>query len=240
MVRSLYEAFIQGYTQKQWETPLTDLPANIITRLPVRYNYNDFYFNDTYEGIPTDGYAPIFDKMLKHEKIDVKLGIDYFKIKGDIPKDCMVVYTGPIDRFFDYKFGRLGWRTTDFKMERHQTNDYQGNSVMNYADLDTPFTRIHEYKHYHPEREQSRDQTLIFKEYSRTAVGEDVPYYPINTDRDKETFKLYHGEAAKLENVILGGRLGNYVYVDMHQAIAMALNVYASGIKGRVGMRGSR
>ena len=229
--RRLYEAFVKGYTQKQWETPLTDLPSNIITRLPVRYNYNDLYFSDTYEGIPVDGYGKIFEKMLKHPNIEVRLKTDYFAIRDQVPESCLTIYTGPIDRFFDYKYGHLGWRTTDFETERLSIGDFQGTSVMNYADLDVPYTRIHEFRHYHPEREQAKDRTLIFREFSRTAAEKDVPYYPISTARDKELFKQYQTEAAKMKNVVFGGRLGNYVYIDMHQAIAMALNMFASRLQ---------
>jgi UDP-galactopyranose mutase len=224
--RELYEAFIKGYTQKQWETPLTQLPENIITRLPVRMNYNDFYFNDLYEGIPIEGYTKIFEKMLDHPSIEIQLGVDFFAVKNQIPSDCKIIYTGPIDRFFEYKFGSLGWRTTDFEIERKSLPDFQGISVVNYADLDVPYTRIHEFRHYHPERSIPSNKTTIFKEYSRTASEKDLPYYPINTEHDKKKLALYKAEAAKEKNVIFGGRLGNYVYIDMHQAISMALRAY--------------
>lgn len=228
--RPLYEAFIKGYTQKQWETPLTELPENIITRLPVRFSYNDRYFNDKYEGLPVDGYGKIFERMLDNPLIEVKLGVDYFAIKDKVPADCLVIYTGPIDRYFNFKHGKLAWRTTDFEAQRLPTNDYQGTSVMNYADLDQKFTRIHEFKHYHPEREQSKKETIIFKEYSRFAKEGDVPYYPVNTEKDKAILAQYKQEVEQTKNVIFGGRLGNYVYVDMHQAIAMALNMFEAKI----------
>ena len=231
--RELYEAFIKGYTQKQWETPLTELPENIITRLPVRMNFNDFYFSDPYEGLPIDGYAKIFERMLAHPLIDVKLGVDYFAIKNQVPQDCQVIYTGPIDKFYNFKFGVLGWRTTDFQMERYNVEDYQGVSVLNEADLDVPYTRVHEFKHFHPERTHTKGKTLIFKEFSRKAKENDVPYYPINTQQDKDRFAQYKAESVKEKNVIFGGRLGNYVYVDMHQAIAMALNTFEQ-LKGRL------
>lgn len=229
--KPLYEAFIKGYTQKQWETDLQQLPANIITRLPVRFNYNDRYFNDKYEGLPIDGYGAIFERMLKNDLITVQLGIDYFDIKERVSSDTLVIYTGPIDRYFNFKFGALGWRTTDFEEQRLAVKDFQGTSVINYADVSAPFTRIHEFKHYHPERKQSDTETIIFKEYSRFAKEHDVPYYPINTSQDKETFAKYRDLSKKERNVIFGGRLGNYVYIDMHQAIAMALNTFESKIK---------
>lgn len=229
--RPLYEAFIKGYTQKQWETDLKLLPANIITRLPVRFNYIDRYFADRYEGLPIDGYGKIFERMLANELIDVKTGIDYFDIKENVPEDCLVIYTGPIDRYFNYKYGQLGWRTTDFEEQTINVKDYQGTSVMNYADIGTPYTRIHEFKHFHPERKQAEDRTIIFKEFSRFAKENDTPYYPINTDRDKAIYGQYRELAAAEKNVLFGGRLGNYAYVDMHQAIAMALNTYEAKIK---------
>jgi UDP-galactopyranose mutase len=229
--RPLYEAFIQGYTQKQWDTPLNELPANIITRLPVRFSYNDRYFNDVYEGIPVDGYGKLFEKMLAHPNIHLKLGIDYFSIKSMVPKDCLVIYTGPIDRYFDYQHGTLGWRTTYFEENKVPVNDFQGTSVMNYAGLEVPFTRIHEFKHYHPERDQSKTETIIYREFSKFTEKGDIPYYPINTQRDKALFKKYQEMAQGEKKVIFGGRLGNYVYVDMHQAIAMALNTFSSKIK---------
>lgn len=229
--RPLYEAFIQGYTQKQWETDLTKLPAYIITRLPVRFSYNDRYFSDKYEGIPVDGYGKVFERMLHHKNIEVKTGVDFFDIKSKIPADCLVVYTGAIDKYFSYQYGQLGWRTTDFEEQTLDVNDCQGTSVMNYADTDIPYTRIHEFKHFHPERKQSDKKTIIFKEFSRFAKENDTPYYPINTEKDKAIFAQYKELSKKEKNVIFGGRLGNYVYVDMHQAIAMALNTFESKIK---------
>lgn len=229
--KPLYEAFIYGYTKKQWETDPKNLPANIITRLPVRYNYNHRYFKDKYEGLPIDGYGKVFEKMLDHENINIELGVDYFEIKDQIPNDVKVIYSGPVDRYFDYKHGVLGWRTIDFEVERKEMNDFQGTSVMNYAEADVPYTRIHEFKHYHPEREQSDKETIIFKEYSRTAGKEDDPYYPINTPQDKEMYAKYLAETKNEAGVIFGGRLGTYKYLDMHQVISMALNTYKSQIK---------
>lgn len=228
--KPLYEAFIYGYTKKQWETDPKNLPANIITRLPVRFNYNHRYFKDKYEGLPVDGYGKVFEKMLDHENITVKLGVDFFDIKESIPEDVKIIYSGPIDRFFDYKYGVLGWRTIDFEVERKEMNDFQGTSVMNYAEAEVPYTRIHEFKHYHPERAQSENETIIFKEFSRTAGREDDPYYPINTAEDKEMYTRYLAETKKESNIIFGGRLGTYKYLDMHQVISMALNTFKSEI----------
>ncbi len=228
--KPLYEAFIYGYTKKQWEIDPKNLPANIITRLPVRYNYNHRYFKDKYEGLPVDGYGKVFEKMLDHENITVKLEVDFFEIKDSIPAEVKVIYSGPVDRYFDYKHGVLGWRTIDFEIERKEMNDFQGTSVMNYAEADVPYTRIHEFKHYHPEREQSDKETIIFKEFSRTAGKEDDPYYPINTPEDKEMYAKYLAETKDESHVIFGGRLGTYKYLDMHQVISMALNTFKSEI----------
>ncbi len=229
--KPLYEAFIKGYTQKQWQTELTKLPANIITRLPVRFNYNNRYFKDKYEGLPVDGYGAVFEKMLDHPNIEVKLGTDFFEMKDEIPEGITTIYSGPIDRYFDFRHGVLGWRTIDLEREDVDTDDYQGTSVMNYAEGEVPFTRIHEYKHYHPEREQSKDKTIIFREFSRKAEKTDDPYYPINTLEDKEMYAKYLEETKNEKNVIFGGRLGTYSYLDMHQVIAMALNTFENKIQ---------
>jgi len=232
--RPLYEAFVQGYTQKQWGMDPRLLPSNIITRLPVRYDYNDRYFSDSFEGLPVDGYAKVFERILADKKIEVLLNTDYFEIQNRIPKDCLVIYSGAIDRFFNYKYGRLNWRTTDFVNETLVTADFQGTSVVNYADLTVPYTRIHEFKHFHPERQHTSGKTIISKEFSRSANQNDTPYYPVNTMKDKELFELYKTESQTLKNYIFGGRLGNYVYVDMHQVIAMAMNTFENSIMKRL------
>jgi UDP-galactopyranose mutase len=232
--RPLYEAFIRGYTQKQWETDLTQLPPNIITRLPVRFNYDDRYFSDKYEGIPIDGYAALFKRVLTHPKIEVRLGIDYFDVKGRISPDALVVYTGPIDRYFDFRLGDLGWRTIDLDRSVENVSDFQGTSVMNFADSSVPFTRIHEFKHFHPERKYPDGKTLIFREFSRFAKRDELPYYPINTDKDRLLYSKYRELASKEINVIFGGRLGTYKYFDMHQAIGAALLVFDKEIKPKV------
>tara|TARA_Y100001936_G_C16059019_1_gene662981 strand:- start:361 stop:1500 length:1140 start_codon:yes stop_codon:yes gene_type:complete len=231
--KPLYEAFIYGYTKKQWETDPKNLPANIITRLPVRFNYNHRYFKDKYEGLPKDGYGKVFERMLDHHLIEVKLGVDFFDIKDSIPEDVKVIYSGPVDRYFNYKHGVLGWRTIDFEVERLKVEDFQGCAVMNYAEAEVPYTRIHEFKHYHPEREQSKEETIIFKEFSRKAGEGDDPYYPINTPEDKDMYEKYYKETKNESNVIFGGRLGTYKYLDMHQVISMALNTFNKEIKSK-------
>lgn len=223
--RPLYEAFIRGYTAKQWETDPTNLPPDIITRLPVRFSRNDFYFADLYEGLPIDGYATLFDRLLAHPRITVRLGCDFFAARSTLPAGATVIYTGPIDRYFDYRCGRLGWRTLDFETESLDVDDHQGASVMNYADAEIPYTRIHEFKHLHPERCHD-GRTTIMREYSRFAAGNDEPYYPINTAADRKTYDAYRAMAAAQDTVIFGGRLGSYRYLDMHQAIAAAFKAF--------------
>ena len=228
--RPLYEALIKGYTLKQWETDPRELPASIVNRLPVRYNLNSRYFSDPYEGMPIRGYTAIFESMLSSPLIDTKLGIDYFDIRSHLPASTPVVYTGPIDRYFGYKAGRLTWRTVDLEREVVDTSDYQGTSVINYCDIEVPFTRIHEFRHLHPERRYDPDRTVICREYSRFANHNDEPYYPINTAADKRMFADYAEMAAVEPNVFFGGRLGSYRYLDMHQAIAAALKMFDNHI----------
>jgi len=223
--RPLYEAFIQGYTQKQWQTDPKQLPEAIISRLPVRYNYDDRYFNDTYEGLPTNGYTAWLANMANHPKINVVTNVDFFDLKHQVQENQKVIYTGPIDCYFNYSQGVLGWRTLDFKTQTLDIEDFQGTSVMNYADLDIDFTRIHEYKHFHPERSYTPNKTIITHEYSRFASRDDEPYYPINTESDRAMLTKYRELADKERNVYFGGRLGRYQYLDMHMAISSALGL---------------
>ena len=230
--RPLYEAFVKGYTQKQWQTDPKKLPAGNITRLPVRYTFNNRYFNDTYEGLPADGYTAWLQKMAADERIEVRLDTDWFDVRDELRganPDAPVVYTGPLDRYFDYVDGRLGWRTLDFEVEVVPTGDFQGTAVMNYNDLDVPYTRIHEFRHFHPERDYPTDKTVIMREFSRFASDDDEPYYPINTEADRARLAAYRDRAraeTASAKVLFGGRLGTYQYLDMHMAIASALNMY--------------
>lgn len=226
--KSLYEAFIKGYTHKQWGRDPLSLPPNIITRLPVRYNYNNRYFSDTWEGQPIDGYGGLFRRLLDHPNIELKLGVDYFDIRSQVPSECKVIYTGPIDQYFEFRFGRLGWRALDFVFEHVPVDDFQGTSVMNYADVEVPYTRIHEFKHYHPERQYVKGRTIICREYSKESNLDDTQAYPVNTDEDKKKMALYREAASGCRQVLFGGRLGTYTYVDMHQSVAMALNDFSS------------
>lgn len=232
--RPLYEALIRGYTQKQWGTDPVLLPAEIITRLPVRYNFDARYFSDTWEGLPLDGYHAWIEKMLDHENINLVLSVDYQSVRAEVPSDTQVVYTGPVDEYFNFAHGRLSWRTLDFETEVLEIEDYQGASVVNFADVSIPYTRIHEYRHLHPERRLEVKKTVISREFSRFAGPTDEPYYPINTSQDRLKLERYRGLAKDLPNVTFGGRLGTYQYLDMHMAIASALTKYESEIGPRL------
>lgn len=232
----LFKAFFEGYTAKQWQTDPRDLSAAIVSRLPVRYNYDNRYFSDKYEGLPQDGYAAWLEKMADNDRIDVKLSTDFFDSSQPFNRDaCIgqvpVVYTGPVDRFFDYRYGELGWRTLDFDWETVSTGDFQGTSVMNYGDQDVPYTRIIEFRHFHPERDYQNEKTVIAREYSRTAGKDDEPYYPINTARDRQQLLEYRALRDQLPQTLFGGRLGSYKYFDMHMAIASALSRYDNVVK---------
>ena len=234
--RPLYEAFIMHYTAKQWQTDPAELEASIISRLPVRYTYDNRYFSDTHEGLPTDGYTAWFERMVDHPKITVALESDFFDTSREVNRDntrgsVPVVYTGPVDRYFDYAEGDLGWRTIDLEQEVLPIEDFQGTSVMNYPDPDVPFTRIHEFRHFHPERDYTKDATVIMREYSRFAGHGDEPYYPINTDADRAALLRYRDRAKAESGVLFGGRLGTYKYLDMHMAIGSALSMFDNKLR---------
>jgi UDP-galactopyranose mutase len=229
--RPLYEAFIAGYTAKQWQTDPRELGADIISRLPVRYTFDNRYFADRYEGLPLDGYDAFLTRMAQHPLIDVQLQMDYFEVRTALPKNVPLVFTGPLDRYFNYAEGPLSWRTLDFETEVLPVGDFQGTPVMNYADRDVPYTRIHEFRHFHPERDYPDDRTVIVREFSRAAVSGDEPYYPVNTADDRARLQRYRQRAAVESNVIFGGRLGSYKYLDMHMAIASALTMVDNVLK---------
>jgi UDP-galactopyranose mutase len=230
--RPLYEAFVRDYTAKQWQTDPKELPAANITRLPVRYTFDNRYFNDTYEGLPVDGYTKWLENMAADHRIEVRTHTDWFDVRDALrarSPDAPVVYTGPLDRYFDYAEGRLGWRTLDFEVEVLACGDFQGTPVMNYNDIEVPFTRIHEFRHFHPERDYPPDKTVIMREFSRFADDDDEPYYPINTEADRALLAAYRARAKEetvSAKVLFGGRLGTYQYLDMHMAIASALSMY--------------
>ena len=234
--RPIFEAFMMNYTAKQWQTPAEELSPNIIKRLPVRYNYDNRYFNDKYEGLPTDGYEAWFKNMLAAggKNIEVRLKTDYFE-NEDIKKlrksGILTIFTGPIDRFYDYKYGELKWRSLELVKEVVDVDDFQGCPVMNYADLEPKYTRIHEFKHFHPERNsncyaKNSGKTVIVKEYSKTWKRGDEPYYPVNTEEDRNKLAQYQKLAEQEKNVIFGGRLGEYAYYDMDKTIKSALDLF--------------
>lgn len=241
--RPLYEAFFMNYTAKQWQTAPENLSASIVSRLPVRYTYNNRYFSDTYEGLPTDGYGAWLTRMTENPLITVLTDTDFFddsqpysksRVVGKVP----VVYTGPLDRYFDYAEGDLSWRTVDLVEEvRTDTGDFQGTSVMNYADLDVDYTRIIEFRHFHPERDYPNDKTVIHREYSRFADRGDEPYYPINTAEDRDKLLKYRERTEAEPDVWFGGRLGTYKYLDMHMAIASALTMYENELAPLLGAK---
>jgi UDP-galactopyranose mutase len=230
--RPLYEAFVRGYTAKQWQTDPKDLAPEIITRLPVRYTFDNRYFNDTYEGLPVDGYTAWLERMVDHPKIEVRLNTDFFDVRDEFVGQVPIVYTGPLDAYFANSAGQLSWRTVDLTVSVENVGDFQGTSVMNYADEDVPYTRIHEFRHFHPERDwYPKDKTVIVHEYSRFAQPGDEPYYPINTAEDRAKLLAYR-ELAKAEpDVLFGGRLGTYKYLDMHMAIGSALSMYDNTLR---------
>jgi UDP-galactopyranose mutase len=230
--RPLYEAFIRGYTYKQWQTDPADLPAEIITRLPVRYTFDNRYFSDTYQGLPVDGYTKWLTRMADHPNIEVRLNTEFADLRAGVVGQVPVVYTGPLDAYFDFAAGDLGWRTLDFEQEVLPTGDFQGTSVMNYADEDVPYTRIHEFRHFNPERDwYPTDKTVIMREYSRFAGRGDEPYYPINTAEDRARLLTYRELADAERGVLFGGRLGTYQYLDMHMAIGAALSMYDNRLR---------
>ena len=213
----VYEKLIKGYTTKQWRKDPKELPKEIIKRLPVRFNYDNNYFNDKYQGIPIGGYTQIFEKLL--DGIEVRLNTDYFK--DELPKYDKLIYTGPIDKFFNYKYGELEYKTTKFEHKKLVDENYQGTAMMNYTDVEIPFTRVIEHKHFEM---IDSDVTWITFEYpTEYKADETEPYYPVNDLENNEKYRKYKEESNTYENVYFGGRLAEYKYYDMHQVIASAL-----------------
>jgi UDP-galactopyranose mutase len=231
--RPLYEAFIKGYTAKQWQTDPTKLSADIITRLPVRYTFENRWFNDTHEGLPVDGYTAWLSRMADHPNIEIRLETDFFDVADEYKGTVPIVYTGPVDEYFGNSEGRLSWRTVDLEESVEDVDDFQGTGVVNYNDQEVPFTRIIEFKHFHPERVKTHlpGKTVIIHEYSRFAEEGDEPYYPINTAEDREKLLKYRELAKKEPMVLFGGRLGTYKYLDMHMAIGSALTMFENKLK---------
>lgn len=222
--RDIYEKLIKGYTEKQWGHKCTELPSFIIKRLPVRFVYDNNYFNDKYQGIPVGGYTQIVEKMLSG--VEVRLGVDFFAKRESLMQNAdKVIFTGMIDEFYDYKFGRLEYRTLRFETEDLPEENYQGNAVVNYTEFEVPFTRIIEHKHFEfgCQGGETINHTVITREYSATWNPGDEPYYPMNDEKNNSLFAKYKELADAEPNVIFGGRLGMYKYFDMHNVIAEAL-----------------
>ena len=220
----IYQKLIKGYTEKQWGRKATELPAFIIKRLPVRFIYDNNYFNHRYQGIPVGGYTQIFEKMLNDNPlIDVKLNEDFFAHKDEyLAEFPRILYTGMIDQFFDYKYGELEYRSLRFEHEVVETENYQGNAVINYTDAETPYTRVMEWKHFDGLADEG--VSMITREYPQDWDRTKEAYYPVNNDRNTELYKTYAKEAQKENQVIFGGRLGQYRYYDMDQVINAAFN----------------
>ena len=224
--RDIYESLIKGYTEKQWGRPCTELPAFIIRRLPVRLVFDNNYFNDSFQGIPIGGYNQLIEKLL--ENCDVRLGVDYFDNREEWnSKATKIVYTGEIDRFYDYRFGHLEWRTVRFENEILNTPNYQGNAVVNYTERDVPYTRIIEHKHFESFGEEvyKNPKTVISREYSTEWQNGMEPFYPVNDERNQKLFEQYKALAEREENVIFGGRLAEYKYYDMAPTMERAMEV---------------
>jgi UDP-galactopyranose mutase len=220
----LYKAFFYSYTKKQWGCEPNELPASILKRLPVRFNYNDNYYANPLQGIPEDGYTSIFTKMLNHPRIEVRLNT---KFDHSYPLDQYdhIFYTGPIDAFFNYKYGRLSYRTVFFE-KFFASGDYQGNAVINFSDEDIPYTRVHEHKHFTPW--ENHEKTIYFKEFSKETGENDIPFYPKRLPSDLKKLELYQSEVIALKRFTFLGRLATYRYMDMHHVIGEALKIISS------------
>ena len=218
--KTIYEKLIKGYTEKQWGKKATELPSFIIKRLPVRFTYDNNYFNDTYQGIPIGGYTKIIEKML--EGIDVKLNCNFFDNREELEQLAeKIIFTGPIDEFYNYEFGELEYRSLKFETDILNEENYQGNAVVNYTEYEVPYTRIIEHKHF---EYGTQPNTVITKEYPDSWNREKEPYYPINDEKNNKLYEKYKLLASKNPNIIFGGRLGEYKYYDMDKVILKALN----------------
>ncbi|MBC7636955.1 MAG: UDP-galactopyranose mutase [Acetobacteraceae bacterium] len=217
----LNQAFLAGYTQKQWGTSPANLPAEILKRLPLRFNYDDNYFNHPFQGMPKDGYTALVASIIDHPLAEVRLKCRFEDVEEAFHH---VFYSGPIDRFYNYDRGRLGYRTLDFESERHH-GDFQGTAIINYPDSDVPFTRITEHKHFAPWEVAELPETIIYREYSRACGKSDIPYYPIRLLAEMKMLKDYEERAAAETALTFVGRLGTYQYLDMDVTIARALHI---------------
>lgn len=230
--QAIFDAFFRGYTSKQWGRPPEEIDPGIIKRVPMRKSYDTNYFNDYWQGIPSDGYNKLFERLLDHPNITVECSHAFSLDQAIKQSDGRMVYfSGPIDALFGYKYGPLPWRSLRFEIERLDVQDFQGTSVVNYAEVDVPWTRIHEFKHYHPERAETMKcgKTVVMKEFSKAWQLGDEPYYPVNTPESQAVLERYRAEAEKLPFLVIGGRLGEYRYYDMDQSVARALEI-AEGV----------
>ena len=217
--RDIYEKLIKGYTEKQWGRDCKELPSFIIRRLPFRFTYDNNYFNDRYQGIPVDGYTAVVERML--DGIEVKTGTDFFALKKEQPKIAeKVIFTGMIDEYFEYCLGALEYRSVRFETEVLDCENYQGNAVVNYTDREIPYTRIIEHKHF---AFGKQEKTVISREYSSAWKVGMEPYYPVNDEKNEQLYEAYKKLAAKEQDVVFGGRLGEYKYYDMDKVVAAAL-----------------
>ena len=218
--KDLYKNFFYGYTKKQWGVEPSMLPASILKRLPVRFNYDDNYYNQKYQGIPISGYSEIVRRILDHQEIEIRLGQ---RLEPDRKRDFdHIFWSGPMDGFYAFELGRLGYRTLKFE-KIVENGDYQGNPVINYCEEEVPFTRISEHKHFAPWEEH--EKTICFKEYSKLCGKDDTPYYPLRLNDDKQLLRQYVDRAEKEDKVTFIGRLGTYRYLDMHVVIAESLDL---------------
>jgi UDP-galactopyranose mutase len=236
--RPLYEAFVRGYTTKQWGRPPSELPASIIARLPVRFTFDSRYFSDRWEGIPVDGYGSLARAMADDRRIVVALGCDFADVRAFVPPGALTVYTGPLDSYFGFAHGRLSWRTLRFEQEVVPTGDFQGAAVVNYVDEDVPYTRIHEFRHLDPAREVARDRSVIFREFSHAVSEGGDPYYPVGSADDRRMLHTYRERAAREKGVLFGGRLGSYAYLDMDMAISSALGLFERSVRPWLAAKG--
>jgi UDP-galactopyranose mutase len=219
----LYNAFLKGYTEKQWGMDPRNIPASVLQRLPVRYNFNDNYFFHKYQGIPKEGYTKIIKAMLNNPLIDLKLNTQFSDINSSEFK--YIFFSGPIDEFFNYKLGELEYRTLDFEEQHHCCNDFQGTAVINYGDKNIPYTRISEHKHFAPWEYHNTHGTVVYREFSRKFRRGDIEYYPVRLAKDKSIIEDYTHLTKKCKNVSFVGRLGTYRYLDMDKTIEEALSV---------------
>lgn len=226
--KTIYEKLVKGYTEKQWGKRATELPSFIIKRLPVRFIYDNNYFNDIYQGIPIGGYTAIIEKML--EGIEVKLNYDFFEHREELENIAeKIIFTGPIDQYYNYQFGELEYRSLRFETEILDEQNYQGNAVVNYTEYEVPYTRIIEHKHF--EFDTTSPKTVITREYPDKWVQGKEPYYTMNDKRNSDLYAKYKELADKDNNVIFGGRLGQYKYFDMDKVIQEALNCVKNNLK---------